>query len=155
MTEYFNEAAYNRWARQYELNAANFVSRLNVLHLALDNLPQPLPEYALSIRENIEKEIDDIEEKLTEATPRNFTADTEPLTGWEKFSENFKVLVNLICKLIKKDGVFSGIYKTEKERVLKIHQTFQFKEKVEKVSKAVDDLMVDQEAYQKDLNVGP
>jgi hypothetical protein len=127
MSEYLTELAYQRWFRKYQINYRYCVDLLSRIRLRLDLL-----SYDEDIKQ-IESLVDDIDKRLEEASPRDFNSNSEPLLGIEKFIENGKVLINLLLKLFKKENHFKGIYQAELERVMTIHQVYQFKDKLKEV----------------------
>lgn len=137
MTKYFNHAEYNRWVRSYLLNFERFVTGLDTMRLALDDFPG---------KDEIERSIDKMEEKLEHAIPRNFAIDGRPLTASEVFSENVKVIINLFYRALDLEEPFQSIYYTEKNRVLKIHHDFNSKEKFAEIKAKVEKLIQEQQA---------
>jgi hypothetical protein len=143
MAEYLTEAAYMRWYRQYIVNLGLFVDQFDLLRIRVDAL---FAENDVEAIANLSNEIDS---KFQEALPRNYSNGT-PLMGAEKFSENIKVLINLIRKLFRKPIHFLGAYQAEKDRVLKIQSDYKFNEKL----KLLDELIEMVEAKQIDeINV--
>lgn len=132
MSKYLSHTEYNRWFRSYLLTLERFSAQLDAMRLALDDFPG---------RESIEMEIDDIDAKLDEALPRNFNVEGEPLTVWELFVENIKVMVNFVYRTFHLEEPFIGIYKAEKIRVLRIHQEFKFKERFFLIRGEVESLL--------------
>jgi len=124
MAEYLTEAAYMRWYRQYHLMLRYYIEVLDPLRIRVEALRYEAEG------EEIEKLMNEIEEKIEVALPRNFNTEA-PLAGFEKFSENIKVLANLVRRLFHKEVLFEGIYQAEKTRVLEIHQAYKFKTKLQ------------------------
>ena len=127
MAEYLTEMAYMRWLKQYFINMQIYFDTVGDLRIRLARYA------AFPAAENLEIQIGEIERKLEEATPRNFSLNAKPLQGGQKFLENIKVFINLILHLFKKEPHFSGIYHQEKERIKKIHHEFDFKERLQEV----------------------
>lgn len=134
MAEYFTEAAYQRWLRQYQTNLGHYSDVLDNLRIRLDALPY---EYEAEVQ-NIENLVNEIDEHLDKANPRIFSANGKPIEGFEMFLENMKVLINLIYRMRGKSDHFSGIYFEEKERVAAVHQEFPFKEKLKQVREMIE-----------------
>ncbi len=134
MAEYFTEAAYQRWLRQYQTNLGHYSDVLDNLRIRLDALSY---EYEAEVQ-NIENLINEIDENLDKANPRIFSANGKPIEGFEMFLENTKVLINLIYRMRGKSDHFTGIYFDEKERVTAAHQEFPFKEKLKQVREMVE-----------------
>jgi len=128
MTNYLNEAAYRRWLRQYQIHLANYIERLNVLRLRMDDLPKT--DESDERIEPIQAAIDEIDVHLDRIFARDFSEGAKPLMESEKFFENVKVLCNLIVNLFKRPDLFMSIYEIEKNRVMKEHREFKFKEKI-------------------------
>lgn len=124
MTEYLTETAYQRWLRQYQTSLVVYINLLDDLRIRLDVL-----SYGEEVQK-IEDRLDEIDEHLEKATPRNFSPNGKPLLGFEKFVENLKVLINLFYRMRGRNDHFIGIYQAEKNRVSALHQEFQFKEKL-------------------------
>ena len=119
MNSYLTAVAYQRWYRQYQVNQQAFIEQLDGLRIRVDNLPLDMgEEETVYSKNNIEEAIAKIDEALEEAIPRDFSIVGKPISGEEKFSENFKVLVNLMCTICRKSHYFAGIYSQEKERIL-------------------------------------
>jgi len=133
MTEYFTAARYQRWLRQYQVNMNIYIDQLNDLRVRVDALNDR------GLRQRLEKKIDEIDEHLDKASPRNFGVDAKPLTREEQFLENGKVFINLILNLFKKPVYFSGVYQAEKDRIQKEHQVFKFKEKLKELNDMIDE----------------
>lgn len=117
---YFNEAAYKRWLRQYQINLAKYMDQLNGLRLRVDDLPEC---------DEIGVAIDAVDVHLDKVMPRNFSEGFKPLEDSERFFENCKVFTGFIFGLFKSHNPFLSIYELEKKRVLKEHTLFKFKEK--------------------------
>ncbi len=131
---YFNETAYKAWYRQYQVNLGNFINQLNAVRLRIDSLPEP------GSRHKLEHSINIIYEKFEKVIPRDFSEGAKPLDGPETFAENLKVLSNLILKIFNRPAPFIGIYKAEKDKVMKIHHEFHFKEKLNEVKNQLETL---------------
>jgi hypothetical protein len=128
MTNYLNEAAYRRWLRQYQIHLANYMDRLNTLGFRIDDLPRDNENDEDLVA--IQSALDMIDEHLERIVARDFSEGAEPLQGGEKFVENIKVLCNLIANIFKRPDPFLSIYQQEKDRVMKEHKIFKFKEKL-------------------------
>lgn len=137
MTNYFNEAAYKRWLRQYLVNLDRFIENLNILRVRMDDLPPN--EEAWDALTGIHAMVDDIDVHLDEIIPRDFSVGEEPLTNAEKFVENLKIICIGICALFKRPEPFISIYQHEKDRIMKEHRTFQFKEKLRALKKMIEE----------------
>lgn len=131
IVEYFTETAYKRWYRQYQININYYIDILDSLRVRVDPLL-----YDLDIID-IQQLINEIDEHLDMAIPRNFSSDGEPLQGLEKFSENSKVFINLFCRLLKKPDKYQGVYQEEKDKILKIHQQYNFKDKLNELREKI------------------
>lgn len=136
MTNYFNEAAYKRWLRQYEVNLDRYMDSLNVLRFRMDDVAS-LEEPNLSLKE-IQALMDDIDLHLDRVLPRDFSEGREPLEGAERFFENLKILCDLIFSLFRRREPFVSVYQVEKERVLQEHREFKFKEKLLELKNKID-----------------
>jgi hypothetical protein len=134
MAEYLTEAAYQRWLRQYQTNLGFYTNVLDGLRIRLDALP-----YEEEVHK-IEDRVSEIDENLEKAIPRNFSANDEPLQGFEMFVENAKVLINLFYRMCGRGDRFKGVYEWEKSRVFAVHQEFQFKEKLKRVREMIEDV---------------
>lgn len=130
MAEYFTEAAYMRWYRQYQISIGFYVDVLDDLRARIEELPYE--------DDQIQSLLDEIDQHIERAAPRNFYENGEPLVGFEKFLENMRVLVNLICHQLKKPDKFFGIYREEKSRVAKIHQEYKFKDKINQLKAMIE-----------------
>lgn len=139
MEHYLNQNEYMRWFRNYQMSQGNYLAHLAEFHQYLDNAEEDAitPEF----KTKIEKNLNTIEAKIQEASPRDFSNAGEPLQGGELFLENMKILINVCYKMFHQPVPFKGIYETEKERVQKIHQTFKFKDKLMEIEKQVDHLL--------------
>lgn len=131
VAEYLTEAAYKRWYRQYQINIAYYVDILDGLRIRIDTLL-----YDQDIEE-IQYLMNEIDEHLDLVVPRNFNLEGRPIQGLEKFSENVKVLINLVRRMLGKPDKFLGIYQQEKDRVLKVHQVYKFKDKLNELREKV------------------
>lgn len=140
MGSYLTESAYQRWYRQYQVNQEAYIEKLDALRIRVDNLPLDIEIEDSSIpnKQHIEEAISIIDEALEEAIPRDFSLAGNPISGEEKFSENCKVLVNLVRRACHKPNYFEGIYQEEKNRVQEIHKIFRFKEKIIQVRDMVE-----------------
>jgi hypothetical protein len=134
MAEYLTETAYQRWLRQYQTNLAVYTDTLDQLRIQLDALHYEDEAEG----QKITKLVNEIDENLDKAIPRNFSVNQKPLVGFEMFLENVKVLINLIYRVRGKNDRFSGIYQLEKERVFTIHQEFKFKEKLKQARELLE-----------------
>lgn len=141
MKEYYSHAAYIRWCRQYQYSLDNFMTQLDSVRVALGEVTWQDPE-----KMNIENDIYEIDEKLGEAIPRYFDNMNEPLKTSETFIENWKVLVNLLCRFCYPQFAFESIYQQEKNRIQKVHQQYKFKEKLISVTQKLDELLARHEA---------
>ncbi len=131
MTEYLTESAYQRWLRQYQINLRSYMNVLDDLRIRLDALPYE--EVG-----NIQNRVSEIDENLEKVIPRNFSVEAKPLQGFEMFVENTKVLINLFYRMWGRDDHFKGIYALEKNKILAVHQEFQFKEKLKRVREMIE-----------------
>lgn len=136
MAKYLSLTEYNRWFRSYQLNLDRYLAQLDALRLALGLAPET-PQ-----RVDIEHDFDKIDELLEKSLPRNFLLYGEPLSRYEVLVENFKVLINLICKGLRINEPFWGIYQAEKNRVLKLHNEYKFKDKFLDIKEKVDALLL-------------
>lgn len=130
--EYLTEAAYTRWYRQYQININYYIDILHSLRVRVDPLI-----FDLDIEE-IQKLMNEIDEHLELARPRDFNNNGRPLQDIEKFSENTKVLINLFCRLLKKPDKYNGIYQEEKDRITKMHQQYNFKDKLNELREKIN-----------------
>ncbi len=128
MTNYLNEAAYRRWLRQYQIHLDNYIDRLTLLRFRIDDLPRSLDNDEDFLA--IQLALDMIDEHVERIFARDFSPGMSPLTGSEKFVENLKVFCNLTVNLFKRPAPFLSIYQSEKDRVMKEHKSFKFKEKL-------------------------
>jgi hypothetical protein len=151
VAEYLTEAAYKRWYRQYQINIAYYVDILDGLRIRIDTLL-----YDEDIEE-IHYLMNEIDEHLDQVVPRNFNPEGQPIQGLEKFSENIKVMVNLVRRILGKHDKFLGIYQQEKNRVLKVHQVYKFKDKLNELREkvAAAEARKKQEYYQHQGSVDP
>jgi hypothetical protein len=131
MAEYLTESAYGRWYKQYQLNIGRYLNMLNNLRVRVDPL---LDDLNILDIQNLISEIDD---HLERAIPRNFSIEGKPVMGFEKFFENIKVLINLMSRALKKSDKFLGIYYEEKDRIMKIHQEYKFKDKLNELKEKI------------------
>jgi len=132
MTEYLTETAYMRWAKQYLVNVQFYYEAVEEARIRLARFAFYAEAEALG------EQIGEIERKLQDAIPRDFSIGAEPLRGTQKFLENFKVLINLVLSLFDKEPRFLGIYQQEKARILDIHHEFNFKENLQEVEAILD-----------------
>lgn len=143
MGHYLTEAAYKRWYRQYQVSIGFYLDVVDSLRVRMDALPLDKDKFedkGESKSEGIEDLFSELNDKFDLATPRNFNANGEPLVGFEKFSENCKVFVNLIDRLLGKPDRFLGIYHDEKTRVLKVHQEYKFKDQINILKEKIEAL---------------
>jgi len=129
--EYFNEAAYKAWYRQYLVNLSSFINQLDVLRLRANNLPELHDELEASLRV--------LYESIEKITPRDFSDAAKPLSGPEIFAENIKVVINLLAGLIGKPEPFPGVYKEERDRIQNLHKELNLKEKIADLKKKIDE----------------
>lgn len=128
MTNYFNEAAYKRWLRQYQVNWDRYIENLNALRLRMDDL-MSLDESSVAFTE-MQAVMDEIDVHLDRVIPRDFSEGGEPLEGSEKFFENCKIICAFLWRLFKRPEPFQSIYQVEKDRILQEHRAFSFKVKL-------------------------
>lgn len=137
MEHYLNQAEYTRWVRHYQMTMENYLRRLDTIHQRIDNASEEVIQASPGTKERIEQALDTIEARIGEAIPRDFSPGGKPLEGSELFTENMKILANLIYKMLHKPIPCKGIYETERERVQQVHQVFKFKEKMVKLQAMV------------------
>lgn len=142
MTKYLNHAEYNRWYRSYMLTLERFVAHLDNLRIELDDLPG---------KEEIDKGLNDLDEKLEEAVPRNFNFESAPLTTSEVFRENLKVIVNLMYGLFRLEQPFISIYQIERDRVLDKHHHYKYKERYAELKIKADVILTEQRRKEREL----
>jgi len=130
MDDYLNQAEYMRWMRHYQNNLNNYLSRIADIHQIVDTAPEDAFYPNPGIREELERALDEIEAKVEDATPRDFSENGEPLKGGELFGENIKIIINYFFKLFHKTPPFESIYEKERDRVQAVHQSFKFKDKL-------------------------
>lgn len=141
MTEYLNQAEYMRWMRHYQNSLDNYLARIAAIHQIVDTAPEDAASTFPGLREEIERTLDEIEAKLEDAMPRDFSENAEPLRGIAVFAEDIKLILNMFFKLFNRPPPFKGIYEAEKERVQQVHQSFKFKDKLIEVQTMVDKLI--------------
>lgn len=130
MVTYLTETVYQRWYRQHQINLGYCIDLLNHLKERLDALP-----YSSEVAE-LENKMSEIDNNLEKIRARNFAS--EPLHGPEKFFENSKVLANILMKALGQSKRFKGIYQNEKERVMKSHQEYKFKENLKEIRERIE-----------------
>lgn len=136
MDHYFNQAAYTRWLRSYNMTLTHYVDHIYLMREYLVNLSEKQTLENADLINQIEKNLDRIELQMEEAVPRDFVAD--PLTGSELFIEDMKVIVNLFYNATGKPIPFIGAYAAERNRIHKVHEEFKFKEKLAEARYQVD-----------------
>lgn len=136
MNGYYSHADYSRWYRQYNLNLRNFTLRLDALRLAMSTIP--LNVLADS---SIERQMDEIDKKIDDVIPRDFDSGANPLKPSELFFENCKVIYCAISDLIHIPCEVESIYEKEKNRVLKVHRQYKFRERYLFAKKTIEELL--------------
>ncbi len=137
MVKYLNHTDYNRWYRNYIINLTRYAAELDNLRLILDDLPG---------KERVESKFEEIDEKIDDIIPRNFDRGGKPLLPSEVFVENIKIIINLGFKVFNAPLPFQGIYQSEKEKILKKHQEYRFKDQFKDLKSRVEHMI---EEYQK------
>lgn len=141
MSDYFNQSAYMRWLRSYYQSLSNYTSHIENIRDRLNNASDAQVNSNPELRTEIERDLDRIEEKIDLAMPRNFNNDATPLTSGERFSENMKLLIDLLFGIFNRSQPFKGIYQKERERVQHIHHEFNFKDHLNEVKHKMDTLL--------------
>ncbi len=143
MAEYFTEAAYQRWYRQYQTQIQICEDLIKEFRIRLE------PYWDTPEVKELEVKIDELEAKIEEMNPRNFNQNAKPLIEFEKFFENIKVLVNIISRMRGKGDLYLGVYQEEKEKALKIYQEYHVKDRLKHLQDRVNDI---EAKYQSDAN---
>lgn len=142
MVQYLNHTDYNRWYRHYILNLTRYANELDTLRIAVDDLPG---------RERVEVKFEEIDKKIEEIIPRNFDRAALPLQSSELLVENSKVIINLLFRAFGAELPFQGIYQSEKERILKKHQEYRFKEQFKELKANIEAMIEEHQRREKEM----
>lgn len=129
--EYFNEAAYKAWYRQYLVNLSAFINQLDQLRFRANNLPD--------MHDELEASLHVLYESIDKITPRDFSDTGKPLSGPEVFGENIKVMINLLAGLIGKEEPFIGVYRAERDKIMNLQKELNLKEKMGDLRKKMEE----------------
>lgn len=142
---YYTHAAYKLWSTQYQYVLDIFITRLTELRIKLAELA-----WEEESKQDIEKAIYEIDEKLRDATPRDFESEDHSLKTSEIFLENLKVLINMIGYYGRFKLNLSSVYEQEKKRASKVGEEYSFSEKLLDIQNKLDEAFEKHQALEQE-----